>query len=290
MSWSVYRIRNRVTGKSYIGQTKKSPELRFKEHLYESRKDKTNNYFKNALRKYPKEVWELRVLVKGISTREEADRYEVLWIRKLGTLAEGYNSTSGGEGVRDYQYTEEELAAISEERRNRKGNIKYSFYHPELDILEEDIHVMDIAKKYDILPGNFWYLLQGKGKQVKGWYVYKGKDAKYTNRKLYVVYHPDYGVVEATEAEFVEKYKVSGRGLRRVATGDRLSYKGWTKPGIPLPTSSRVEVVKSKAGSVIEVYRSIREAAKVLGIDPKTVKKMCEGLRESSDGFDYSYV
>lgn len=289
MSWTIYRIYNKVTGKSYIGQTKKSPIVRFKEHLAESRKNSSNNYFKNALSKYPKEVWEIKTLLKNIESRDEADRYEILWISKLGTQNNGYNSTSGGEGVRDYIYTEETKRKLSEERRRRKGNKTYSFYNPEHGILEESIHIMDISKKYGILPGNFWYLVQGKTAQVKGWYLYKGEEAVYTNRKLYTLYHPDHGEVTCTNDEFEQKYKVNGRCLRKVATGDRKSYKGWTLPGVTLPPSSRIEVVKMKDGNVVKIYRSIREAAKELSIDTKTMKKLCTSLKDYKDGFTYSY-
>ena len=51
----IYLITNTITGKNYVGQTKRSLDQRFKSHLYEAEKMKYNMYLHNSIRKYGKD-------------------------------------------------------------------------------------------------------------------------------------------------------------------------------------------------------------------------------------------
>ena len=92
----VYVVRNDVNGKKYIGQTTRSVEERWKEHL---RKTITYDHpFSRALRKYNEEDFSLEVLCE-CSCQEELDTKEVYYIENLNTISPfGYNCTYGGVG------------------------------------------------------------------------------------------------------------------------------------------------------------------------------------------------
>ena len=99
-----------ITGKSYIGQTTKSMEARWMEHLLDRHKTK----FHNALKKYNAKYWTHKVLAYA-SDKEGLDQLETFYIDKYDTIKNGYNlKTGGSHGL----HSEESKNLISE---NRKG-------------------------------------------------------------------------------------------------------------------------------------------------------------------------
>lgn len=94
MKGIIYKITNKVNGKSYIGQTRYTIEFRWKQHQHK----KDNTYFHNAIRKYGIENFTIEVLeecdIKDLSSRE------IFYIAKFDTFANGYNLTIGGDGNR----------------------------------------------------------------------------------------------------------------------------------------------------------------------------------------------
>jgi len=91
----IYKATNRENGKSYIGQTIKSLNIRKNGHIRNSTVYNLNNHFHNALRKYKPENFIWSVLES--CSREELDKREIYWIHKYNTCYKGYNSTTGGD-------------------------------------------------------------------------------------------------------------------------------------------------------------------------------------------------
>ena len=48
MKGYIYKVTNKVTGKSYIGQTRYTVEFRWRQHQHK----KDNTYFHNSIKKY----------------------------------------------------------------------------------------------------------------------------------------------------------------------------------------------------------------------------------------------
>lgn len=95
---SIYRISNLLTGKQYIGRTKRAIEKRLNSHFYEALSRKTNMYLHNSIRKYGKEYFVIEELEGGISENEISQK-EVDWILKENTIQpNGYNEHAGGNG------------------------------------------------------------------------------------------------------------------------------------------------------------------------------------------------
>lgn len=105
--WKIYQITNTANGKVYIGQTSKDVSSRFKEHNYTARNLAANWHFAKALRKHDPAVWKVDVIDFAFS-ETEAHLKECQWIAKLDSVVIGYNSTTGGEGVVGYTWTEEQ--------------------------------------------------------------------------------------------------------------------------------------------------------------------------------------
>ena len=90
----IYKITNKVNGKSYIGQTRKTVEERFNQHV----RDAMNGhgfYIQNAIRKYGVENFSVEVLATAEDI-DELNRLEEYYIRKFNTVDLGYNLSYGG--------------------------------------------------------------------------------------------------------------------------------------------------------------------------------------------------
>lgn len=88
----IYRITNSINGKSYIGQTTKTLEERWKQHLANYKK--LNFYFYRAIRKYGINCWKIEI-IEEVEHSLLNDR-EQYWIAYYNTMKEGYNMNTGG--------------------------------------------------------------------------------------------------------------------------------------------------------------------------------------------------
>ena len=91
----VYKITNKVNKKSYIGITTRTVEIRWKEHINDS-KVYTNRPLYRAFNKYGLDSFILEVL-------EEVPDFllhkkEIMCIKIFNTYKNGYNATLGGDG------------------------------------------------------------------------------------------------------------------------------------------------------------------------------------------------
>jgi group I intron endonuclease len=94
----IYRVTNLITGESYIGQTKKTPEKRWTQHCYDCQN--RDNKFSRAIKKYSPENFKIDILEHLF--RHEfhlTNEREKHWIAHFDTCKNGYNSTIGGSNL-----------------------------------------------------------------------------------------------------------------------------------------------------------------------------------------------
>lgn len=99
MACGIYKIKNLINGKVYIGQSV-DIQYRFNNHKSESFNPKSNAYdtaIHRAIRKYGIENFSFEI-VEECEQENLRDR-EIYWISHYGSFGNGYNLTSGGEGV-----------------------------------------------------------------------------------------------------------------------------------------------------------------------------------------------
>ncbi len=95
----IYRIRNNVTGKCYIGQTKNpNPHTRWREHVNNIKHGRGCPALRDAVKKYGIESFQFDILIFCFD--EDRFRYEIEYIAKYNTqIPNGYNISKGGEGT-----------------------------------------------------------------------------------------------------------------------------------------------------------------------------------------------
>lgn len=99
VDYVIYRFKNKVNGKVYIGQTTKPLRKRVIQHMTNSRPT-TNvkkTYFHNALNKYGFENFDLDI-IERCASQKELDEREIYWIAyyKSTDKKYGYNTDTGG--------------------------------------------------------------------------------------------------------------------------------------------------------------------------------------------------
>ena len=103
----VYTIIDGTNDFEYIGQTTKTVEKRFKEHM------KSPYRIGKAIRAHGAENFVIAIL-KVCYSKAELDFWEKHFIKSRDTMVpNGYNCTEGGEGVSGWKHTEETKAQIA---------------------------------------------------------------------------------------------------------------------------------------------------------------------------------
>jgi len=125
VSYTIYMHTCLVTGKSYVGYTKKTMEQRWDGHAYcafNSQRAKTGRLhaFQFAIRKHGPDAWVHTVLENRIKTLDKACKAEVRWIAELETLVpNGYNEIPGGHGIKMTPEVKERHRIATKEALNR---------------------------------------------------------------------------------------------------------------------------------------------------------------------------
>ena len=117
----VYRAKNKINNKSYIGITTKTLEHRKITHQKAAKY--SNRKFYTALNKYGFDNFEWSVLAEG-SDITDLENKEQYYIEKYNSFNDGYNLTSGGESLKEYSEESKELmreARVDWHKSNRNG-------------------------------------------------------------------------------------------------------------------------------------------------------------------------
>jgi len=139
----IYKIINKIYGKTYVGQTRNSLEERLYSHLKSTRYG-SKLPIHCTIRKYGKENF----LIETIEKRDnfELNEKEKYWIKKLNTLCpEGYNIRNGGRGKQP-----EDLKLKIRESLKHKRNVTLQFNPKTGEIINEFDSRIKAGKKLNI--------------------------------------------------------------------------------------------------------------------------------------------
>lgn len=263
--WSIYKLTNIKNNKSYIGQTVREPEERWKEHRSHANTDSTP--LARAIKKYGWDSFKTEV-IDTAQTAEEADEKEKYWIEYYKTCIQvygreaGYNITPGGEGV----------IRITEEQRELMLKLWHEHYNlTEIsNIMQTDRHtVRNILSEKGVPDEEF---LNSKTNHYRVIYEYdkKGKllNIFYSLKEL-LDNHPSFSstsVRKVLNHEFSYAYNLiflyeedQDKLIEHILRCNR-RHTGRIK-AIHLPTGQET------------IYQSMREAERKTGISRQTIRR-----------------
>lgn len=104
----IYKLTNKVNGKSYVGQTTRDLKTRIAEH---SRKHRT--VIEKAIKKYGIGSFSIET-IDSADTISELNKKEVYWIEQVGCVVpDGYNQCNGGDNTMGFNHREESKEKMS---------------------------------------------------------------------------------------------------------------------------------------------------------------------------------
>jgi group I intron endonuclease len=112
----IYKITHKESKKSYIGQTVKDLEERWREHL-----KKTSNcrYLSHALKKYGKDAFEFKLIC--VCFDEDLNWYEIDYMKKYNTISpNGYNLREGGNSGKQHEDTKKKISETLKDKYFKK--------------------------------------------------------------------------------------------------------------------------------------------------------------------------
>lgn len=272
MKGFIYKITNKVNGKSYIGQTKYTVEFRWRQHQHK----KDNVYFHNAIKKYGVDNFIVETLEE--CNYEDLDSREMFYIAKYDTFNSGYNMTIGGEGNRtlilDDKYDEIKslylsgfssnkiatlykvdkasivklLKAMGVKIRSNKLNINQQELQELIRDYQSGYSLKELAKRYDCSGNGLKHFLSQKGVDIKAKYsilqdqevqdslINDYLDSKLTLREIESKYHCSY-------ATLLKVLSLNGinKGKKRFKLDNKQSLEaiGMFNKGVNIPTIAK---------------------------------------------------
>ena len=255
----IYRVTERNTRKQYIGQTTRSLDERWKDHLDEARRP-SKSLLHRAIKKYGKENFTVEEL-KFCNSIEELNFFERQLIIEFNTLdPAGYNLHSGGNWNRGY---------FSPETKKRMSESHRGVPHPHVPGQAEKISKALKGKSQRITPARIAASLAKKGVSTS----LKGKTL--------VEIH---GEEKANKIR--EKYAAAKRGKSRPFTEDHKAKLA--------SASERPEVKKKRSESQKAVWQNPDERKKRIdGLhranqNPEVSQKRMEGINRANQNPEVS--
>jgi group I intron endonuclease len=145
----IYKIKNLINNKEYVGCTITSIKKRFEEHTWRCLKTDINTKFCNSIRKYGIENFNIELIeecpVTNIYEREKH------YINEFKTYDTGLNSTYGGEGCLGYKHSKEirnKISKIIKDGKSHKGKT-YEDIYGERAKEEKEKRKLSVKVKWD---------------------------------------------------------------------------------------------------------------------------------------------
>lgn len=272
----IYIITNKNNDKVYIGQTSRTIEARWKEHLL-SCQDEVKRHYKlyAAMNKYGLESFSIGKIEQCDS--EKLNEREQYWISRFDSYNNGYNMTIGGDGIQTvYAEKIQELwdngaAIIDISRETGYATSTILQYLENYKTFSHEEAINRGAKLSAKAKEKIVYIYNQNGEQIE-----KFSCAEEASKKI---------------GESVEKIRTWCR--KQISKNNKLySYQFLTKEQVidyflHQPNHKAVKQY-SLDGKELAVYESIQEAIRQTGIN--NICKVVKGEIKTAGGYIWKYV
>ena len=164
----IYCFRNKINDKYYVGQALNLYK-RIRQHMARFRNKRIKNSIYRALEKYGFDNFELKILktfenISSDNLQKLLDETEIKYIKQFDSYNNGYNLTTGGKGVKNYNYTKVIKKKISEAAKkvSYDGRNKIYFYDIITKEYGEELTLKEFLTKHNISSRNLNILIMKK--------------------------------------------------------------------------------------------------------------------------------
>lgn len=309
----IYKITAKHNGKVYIGQSK-DIYARWKGHWKEVRAG-SNTYLHNTMRKYGEDNFEYEIIEE--CSQDIINDREIYWINYYDSFNNGFNLTTGGDGVKNKKYTEEEKEQIR--KRMFINKISKPVYQINKDgkILKEWRSCKEIAKTLNVLSSNIHDTLKHKdGYRFAYGYIWVYKEEYddsmfdinlYLNINKNIEKNKIYQINKNNDLVHIwediddiliknKKYKKSSiyaccNKYRKTIYGYVWEYESNYDPNYDYSlyfckeTTSKYIYQFDTEGNFIKEYNSIVEASLITGIEKTTISQCARHILKTAGGY-----
>lgn len=286
MKGIIYKITNKVTGESYIGQTRYTMEFRWRQH--QNAKDKS--YFHNSIRKYGVKNFTAEIL-EECDTAADLSSREIYYIAKYDTIANGYNRSVGGEQNPLKITSDTQIEEICGLYLSGFSSTKIaSLYNVDKATILKTLHAMGIklrSRKLDINRQEFNELVTDYKsgyslKQLAKRYGCSGSGLKGYLEKRGVEIRDKYNILknEEEQQELIDEYLGDTYSLREIQQRHHCSYAIFCRILSMHGISRGKKHFKMTDKECLEAIgmhnegKSVREIAKRFKVDKCTIYSM----------------
>ena len=302
---AIYRIRNKLNGKFYIGST-----INFKNRFYQHRstaRRKVNSHLSHAVNQYGREQFSYE-LVEIVADKKQLIQREQHYIDTLckplpfqdyyNARIENVSKNLNVENVALRQRFE----VVGPDGKTYQGHGIKNFIceekRPAINSRPNQWNVKDSSCEFltdsDVL--SFGSMLRGESKHCKGWHLPATNPndifKHLGRRKTFILESPEGELVEFTGVqEFEEKYDVHGVSNLLNPDSNIICLKGWVVPGTDRSTLARRHddefTLKEISTGKLCTYQNITKFCKDFGIpeDSHHIASVITGERLASNGF-----
>lgn len=282
----IYKITNLINGKMYVGQTRRTVDVRWGEHIEHSFQSYANDHntpLHCAIRKYGSENF-------SVETIEECDDSllfdrETYWITELGTLGDGYNLIVGGHDC------------------NKCTNAEI------LELWDKGLSAKEMAEVLPLCVATICFRLKYCGvtqEEIRDRGNKRGGEKKrkpiyqYGLDGIFIKEFPSLASAQAfiggRRIKFNSSGKVFGGYQWRKEKYDSIDPVTWKpkpktrKPKPPTKPHYRKVAQFDLEGNYIQTFNSIREAAKSVNGNAVSLNHVCKGRSKSCAGYMWAYA
>ena len=260
----IYRIKNRLTQKCYIGETTApDPEKRWKNHLNAIKRGSGCPALRDAIQKYGVEAFEFKVLI--ICFDEDRFHYEREYIQRYNTqVPNGYNILPGGtcgggfKGKKHSEETKERLRKTSSDAWNR---LSEEDKERRKKVLQEKIKAMGPIDRNYNSEKRLKYIEEMRARRKNS------KTPEETKNKIRQSVLKYYASTDQRNRVDIEKH----RDVMCKAVGRPIAQ--YTPDNV-----------------LIKEYKSISEAGRLSGVKKPNISHALKGTNAKAGGFVWRYL
>ena len=319
----IYRIKNKIDNKTYIGQTIQDLEDRWRDHL---NKHSNCRYLKSAFKKYGVDNFEFQLVC--ITFDNCLDDMEIKYIERYNCLVpNGYNLRLGGNSGKHNEETKRKIAATL--LKNKKV-VQFDIQGNRLNTFNSTV---EAAKYVGRASSSIGHCCNGDIKTTAG-YIWKYESINSSETKIEPLTDRFKGWQKHIKKEVIPQirrkivqFDMDGNRLKSFNTcKEAAEYVGTARSCITLcclrqqktakgyfwkyesinssdtnyegqneiykqinEKRNRVIVQFDMAGNRLNTFKSCREAGRHVGTCNSSISRCCNGICSSSKGFIWKY-